>query len=158
MADGPEKTMLGSQQKLWFLDRLKQSKATFKIVATSVPFHGGSQDAWGNYKTERDEVIAFIQRERIANVVMISADYHFARDWSNRRTGIHEFMAGPLASFRTFEKSPEARERHTKGPHFVFGDDFNFGLLTYDGKQNSLTVSYQDSAGKKLFETVIVAS
>ncbi len=158
MADGPEKTMLGTQQKLWFLDRLKQSKATFKIVATSVPFHGGSQDAWGKHKTERDEVVAFIKREKISNVVMISADYHFARDWSNKRTGIHEFMAGPLATFRAFDRTPEIKERHSKGPHFVFGDDLNFGLLAYDGKQNSLTVSYRDSAGKQLFETVISAS
>ncbi len=157
-ADGADKTMLGARQKQWFLDRLKQSKATFKIVATSVPFHGSSPDAWGNYKTERDEIVAFIKRERIANVVMISADYHFARDWSNRRTGIYEFMAGPLASFRTFEKSPEARERHSKGSHFVFGDDFNFGLLSYDGKLNSLTVAYQDSTGKVLFESKIIAT
>ena len=155
MADTAEKTMLGMQQKLWFLDRLKQSKATYKIVATSVPFHGGSQDAWGNYKTERDEVVAFIKAEKISNVVMISADYHFARDWSNKRTGIHEFMAGPLATFRAFAKTPEIRERHSKGPHFVFGDDFNFGLLSYDGKRNSLSISYQDSAGKVLFESVI---
>lgn len=158
MPDGPEKTMLGTQQKTWFLDRLKNSKASFKIVATSVPFHGGSQDAWGNYKTERDEVTAFIRREKIANVVMISADYHFAREWSNKRTGIHEFVAGPLASFLTFSKSPEARERHSLGPHFVFGDDFNFGLLAYDGQRNSLTVSYRDSVGKVLFTTVITAS
>ncbi len=157
LLDGPEKTMLGNRQKQWFLERLKRSKATFKIVATSVPFHGGSQDAWGNYKTERDEVVAFIKHERITNVVMISADYHFARDWSNKRTGIHEFMAGPLATFRAFDKTPEIRERHSKGPHFVFGDDFNFGLLAYDAKQNSLTVSYQDSAGKRLFESVIAA-
>ena len=158
MADGPEKTMLGTQQKLWFLDQLKQSKATFKIVATSVPFHGGSQDAWGNYKTERDEVVAFIKSERITNVVMVSADYHFARDWSNKRTGIHEFVAGPLATFRAFDKTPSIRERHSKGPHFVFGDDFNFGLLTYDGKLNSLSISYRDSAGKVLFDSVIAAT
>ncbi len=155
MVDGPEKTMLGTQQKKWFLDTLKRSKATFKIVATSVPFHGGSQDAWGNYKTEREEIVDFLKREKISNVVMISADYHFARDWSNKRTGIHEFMAGPLATFLTFERNPEARARHSKGPHFAFGDDFNFGLLAYDAANNSLRVSYQDSQSKTLFETVI---
>ena len=158
MGDGPEKTMLGTQQKKWFLDTLKRSKATFKIVATSVPFHGGSQDAWGNYKTERDEIVDFLKREKISNVVMISADYHFARDWSNKRTGIYEFMAGPLATFRTFDRQPEARARHSKGPHFVFGDDFNFGLLAYDATSNSLRVSYQDSKGKTLFEKEISAA
>jgi len=155
MPDGPEKTMLGTTQKEWFLRTLKRSKAAFKIVATSVPFHGGSQDAWGNYKTERDEVVNFIKRERIENVVMISADYHFARDWSNKKTGIHEFMAGPLGTFRTFDKTPEARERHSKGSHFVFGDDFNFGMLHYDARSKSLSVSYQDSAGKVLFESKV---
>ncbi len=158
MVDGPEKTMLGTQQKKWFLETLKRSKATFKIVATSVPFHGGSQDAWGNYKTERDEIVAFTKREKISNIVMISADYHFARDWSNKRTGIHEFMAGPLATFRTFDRHPEARARHSRGTHFVFGDDFNFGLLAYDATSNSLRVSYQDSNGKTLFDTVISAT
>ena len=158
MPDGPEKTMLGTQQKKWFLETLKRSKATFKIVATSVPFHGGSQDAWGNYRTERDEIVSFLKREKINNVVMISADYHFARDWSGKRTGIHEFMAGPLATFRAFDRTPEVRERHGKGPHFAFGDDFNFGLLAYDATSNSLRVSYQDSKGKTLFETSISAA
>ena len=158
MADGAEKTMLGTQQKHWFLDTLKRSRATFKIVATSVPFHGGSQDAWGNYKTEREEIVAFLKREKITNVIMISADYHFARDWSNKRTGIHEFMAGPLATFRAFERTPEVRERHGKGPHFAFGDDFNFGLIGYDAPSNTLRVSFQDSNGKTLFETTISAA
>jgi alkaline phosphatase D len=157
MADGPEKTMLGTQQKKWFLETLRRSKATFKIVATSVPFHGGSQDAWGNYKTEKEEVVAFLKREKITNVVMISADYHFARDWSNKRTGIREFMAGPLATFRAFERTPEVRERHGRGPHFAFGDDFNFGLIAYDAPGNTLRVSYQDSNGRTLFETNIAA-
>lgn len=155
LVDGPDKTMLGARQKAWFFDRLKRSTAKYKIVATSVPFHGGSHDAWGNYKTERDEVVAFIRRERITNVVMISADYHFARDWSSKRTGLREFMAGPIATFRTFDKTPEARERHGKGPHFAFGDDVNFGLLRYDGSANTLAVSYQDSRGKVLFETTL---
>lgn len=158
LVDGPEKTMLGTKQKQWLLDTLKRSRATYKIVATSVPFHGSSQDAWGNYKTERDEIVAFIKRERIDNVVMISADYHFARDWTSKRTGLHEFMAGPLATFRTFEKHPEARDRHSKGGHFVFGDDFNFGLLHYDGATNKLSISYQDSRGKTLFQADIPAA
>ncbi|HPG62171.1 MAG TPA: alkaline phosphatase D family protein [Casimicrobium sp.] len=158
LTDGPEKTMLGPVQKQWFLNALKRSKAAFKVVATSVPFHGSSQDAWGNYKTERDEIVAFIKREAIDNVVMISADYHFARDWSNKRTGIHEFMAGPLATFRTFDKTPNARERHSKGSHFVFGDDFNFGLLRYDARSKTLSVSYQDSVGKVLYDAKVASS
>ncbi len=156
--DGLEKTMLGSAQKRWFLNALKRSKATFKVVATSVPFHGSSQDAWGNYKTERDEIVAFIKHEGIENVVMISADYHFARDWSNKKSGIHEFMAGPLATIRTFDKNPEARERHSKGRHFVFGDDFNFGLLRFDAPSKMLNVSYRDSVGTVLFEHKIASA
>lgn len=157
LPDGAQKTMLGSVQKAWFLDVLAQSKAQWKIVATSVPFHGSSADAWGNYRSERDEIVEFIKRQRITGVVMISADYHFAREWSNRRTGIREFMAGPIATFRTFDRKPEAREQHSKGPHFVFGDDLNFGLLHYDGARGTLGVRYHDSTGATRFDTLLPA-
>src|SRR5690606_27058474 len=39
--DGPDKTLLGAEQKRWLLDGLAASAAPFKIVATSVPLDFG---------------------------------------------------------------------------------------------------------------------
>lgn len=159
MEDGPSKTMLGTEQKLRFLEDYRATKARFRLIATSVPFHGSSKDAWGNYATERDELLAAFRtarRESDATTVLLSADYHFAREWPrNEKQGVFEFMAGPLATFLTFEKDNGARERHSRGSHFVFGDRFNFGLVRYVAQTRELKVSYFDDAGKLLHSRAI---
>lgn len=153
------KTMLGRDQLVWFQQAYRRSKARFRLVGTSVPFHGGSKDAWGNYENERDALLAmFREAHDSSNIttVLLSADYHFAREWPrNERRGVYEFMAGPLATFLTFEKDNGARERHTRGNHFVFGERPNFGVLRYTGKTRELSVSYYDDTGKLLHERTL---
>jgi len=109
MADGPDKTMLGSAQKSWFKDRLKASTTPFKFIITSVPFHGGGVDTWGAYAVERGEIARFIRDEKIRGTIFLTGDYHLARDWSNAKTGQREYMAGPIASFTMYERDPKAR-------------------------------------------------
>ena len=94
MTDGPDKTMLGSGQKDWFKERLKASTAPFKFIITSVPFHGSAVDTWGPYRTERDELAGFIRGEKIRGTIFLTGDYHLARDLSNAKTGLREYMAG----------------------------------------------------------------
>jgi alkaline phosphatase D len=155
--EGAQKTMLGSAQKRWFFDVLRRSRATFKLVATSVPFHGGTSDAWGSYATERQEVVDFLANEKIRNVVMLSADFHFAREWYSKKTNVMEFMAGPLAAYLQFEKSASDRKLFMASPNFVYGDGENFGVVHYIAADNSLRVEYRDVVGKKLYERVIKA-
>ena len=156
--DGPEKTMLGSEQKAWFLDALKRSRASGRLSPPRCRFTAAARTPGANYKTERDEVVDFIKRRRLDGVVMISADYHFARDWSSKRTGIHEFMAGPIATFRTFDKQPETRERHgSKGRISCSAMTSTSACCatTPRAEKKKLTVSYQDSGAQTLFETVL---
>ena len=40
MPDGPEKTILGSEQKAWLMKTLSESKATFKLVFSPTPIVG----------------------------------------------------------------------------------------------------------------------
>jgi phosphodiesterase/alkaline phosphatase D-like protein len=148
------KTMLGRDQLQWFQSAYRESKARYRLVGTSVPFHGSSKDAWGNYQNERDTLLSMFRdayAEHRAKTVLLSADYHFAREWpKNERRGVYEFMAGPLATFLTFEKENGARERHSRGSHFVFGDRPNFGVLRYAASTRELSVSYFDDTGKPL--------
>jgi alkaline phosphatase D len=154
-ADGAKKTMLGNAQKAQFTADYNASKARYRLIGSSVPFHGSSQDAWGNYAAERDELLALFRNANSnhdAKTIILSADYHFAREWPrNEKRGIYEFTAGPLAAFLTFEKDNSARSRHTRGEHFVFGDRANFGLLRYDARTRSLRFFYYDDQGKQLF-------
>jgi phosphodiesterase/alkaline phosphatase D-like protein len=154
MDDGANKTMLGSAQKSRFAKDYAASEAKFRVIASSVPMHGSSKDAWGNYATERDELFAMFREAYAligAKTIVLSADYHFAREWPrNERRGIYEFMAGPLAAFLTFEKDNGAKSRHTRGDHFVFGERANFGVLRYEAKSRTLRFEYFDDAGTRL--------
>lgn len=155
-AEDADKTMLGAKQKAWFKRVLKESKAAFKFVITSVPFHGGGSDTWGNYTTERDEIAAFIRDEKIAGVVLLSADYHMARDWSNAKTGLKEFMVGPIATKTQFQMNPDARQRHEKSGKFFY-DGFNFGLLDIDTTASPAVAKLRvvNLEGKTLFDTAL---
>lgn len=149
--DGPDKTMLGSAQKQWFLDTLKSSGAPFKFIATSVPFHGGGDDTWASYKTERDEIVRFIREHKIPGIVFLTADYHLARDWTNPRTRLREYMAGPIATFVYYQRTPAARDRYEKAGTFHYGDGYNFGLFRVDPAAERATLQFVDAGGKTLF-------
>ena len=70
-------TMLGATQKQWLLDSLKESEATFKILASPVPWAPSSSwwDAgrtWDDFAEEREEVFSFIESNEIEGVVLLS--------------------------------------------------------------------------------------
>jgi len=156
-ADGPEKTMLGAGQKRWFKDVLKASKAPFKFVITSVPFQGDGSDTWGSYPSERTELSRFIRDEKISGVVFLSGDYHLARDWSNPKTGLKEYMAGPIASFNQYEVKPDARARYDKAGTFHYGDGYNFGLWRVDPSAGRAKIEFVGAGGESMFQTEITA-
>ena len=97
--ESPPGSMLGAEQKSWFLDRLRASAATWKLWGNSVgmldwrtdlqnlPAEGGPKwpgegyaqtagDDWSHYRTERAEILGFVGRERIAGFATIAGDRH----------------------------------------------------------------------------------
>ena len=84
--DGELKTMLGSEQYEWLLNELKNSKAKFKIVFSSVPSndYGGDTssgrdgfDSWMGYTFERNKILSFIEKNQIYGVMIFSGDQHY---------------------------------------------------------------------------------
>src|SRR3989304_5582534 len=76
--DGPEKTMLGRTQKQWLLDGLARSVALVRVVVSTVPLRHHSGDSWEGYAFERNEILRFIAARRIANVIFLVGDVHYA--------------------------------------------------------------------------------
>lgn len=90
--DSPPGTLLGPQQKNWVKERLKGSDATWKLWANSVPLmpmridmHAIDEkatdvvltaDAWDGFMAERNELLGFLKREGVTNVVSLSGDHH----------------------------------------------------------------------------------
>ena len=137
MPDGPGKTMLGAAQKAWLKDRLRASKAPFKVVASGSGWSinkGPGGDSWASFLTERNELFDFIRDERISGVVLLSGDTHIAElnaiPWSEKGGyDMYDLVSSPLAQDTSddfLERRPEARIRQ------VYFGSANFGLLHFD--------------------------
>lgn len=79
--DGPNKSMLGTQQKAWLKNSLKAAQEngiTWKFLVSSSVWNTKSktEDSWFLYQTEQNELITFIKDNGIKNVVVLSGDLH----------------------------------------------------------------------------------
>lgn len=91
----PDRTILGSTQKSWLLDRLLHSTARWKIIGQQVlfsQFHVGWAgpfaqvsyneaestflDIWDGYPAERSQIVSFLEEQQIDNVVILTGDFH----------------------------------------------------------------------------------
>jgi alkaline phosphatase D len=94
-----QRTLLGKEQKQWLLQKLDASPCQWKIVANQVIFsevnvqwanfagrftqqiqylQGALLDYWEGYPAERDEVINHIAKNKLNDVVILSASMHCA--------------------------------------------------------------------------------
>ena len=136
------RTMLGPVQKAWLLKELGRSDATFKVLASSVPWvleaKGDSRDTWRGFQDEREEVFSYLERKKIDGVVLISADRHRSDAWRIDRPGgypLYEFESSRLTNIHTHPIM--------KGSLFGYNKKCSFGLLTFDTTQRDPELTYQ---------------
>jgi alkaline phosphatase D len=176
-----ESVFLGSEQINWIKQRLLASKAKWKVIASDMPigivvkdgqnfeaFANGNGPALGR-ELELAGLLSFIKRNRIKNVVWVTADVHYcaahyydpAKAQFTDFAPFWEFVAGPLNA-GTF--GPGQMD-DTFGPQVKFTgippgmkpnrspkDGFQFfGAVKIDGKTEVMTVGLYDLTGKKLF-------
>jgi len=135
-------SMLGRVQKEWLLKTLKASKATFKILASPVPWaYGakpGSLDPWQGYKQEREEIFSLIDKKRIDGVVLISADRHRSDAWRIERTDgypLYEFESSRISNIHTHRLMP--------GALLGYNEKCSFGKLLFDTTLPDPELSYE---------------
>jgi len=135
-------TMLGPVQKIWLLDKLKTSQATFKIIVSPVPWSlatkGEARDTWNGFKNERQEIFDFLAENQINGVILLSADRHRSDAWRiDRNNGypLYEFESSRLTNQHVHELMPNAL--------FGYNEKQSFGLLTFDTRQDDPAVKYQ---------------
>jgi alkaline phosphatase D len=184
-AEGEATRVLGSRQRAWLKEALRTSRATWKILLCSVPiglvvpdlpltdvfegFANGEPGAPLGRELEIADLLRFLQEARIANVVWLTADVHYAaahrydpaRARFTRFDPFWEFVAGPLHA-GTF--GPNALDP-TFGPEVRFlgippgmkpnrppsdGLQF-FGMVRIDGASEVMRVGLHDLSGKELW-------
>ncbi|WP_338357784.1 alkaline phosphatase D family protein [Yeosuana marina] len=101
MEDGPDKTILGTPQKSWLEQTLKESDATFKIIFSATPIIGPDRDnkkdnlANKSYQTEGDWMRGMLSQ--IDNVYIINGDRHWQYHSIDSATQLNEFGSGPVS-------------------------------------------------------------
>jgi alkaline phosphatase D len=135
-------TMLGPVQKAWLLSELMQSKATFKVIVSPVPWvlasKGEAKDTWNGFKEERKEIFDFLAENKIDGVFLLSADRHRSDAWRiDRNNGypLYEFESSRLTNQHFHEVMP--------GSLFGYNEKQSFGLLTFDSNKSDPSVTYQ---------------
>lgn len=157
-----DRTMLGTQQLEWFKEALLNSPATFKFVAlggqflnTAPVFENYSANG---YDQERQEIIDFIYKHQIKNVIFLTGDRHHSELSVLESTGkptIYDLTISPLTS-TVHEASAEANTLRVSGSHIA---ERNFGLIKVSGplKARELEIQILSTANKPLWATKILA-
>lgn len=139
---GDAPTMLGPAQKAWLKAALNASTATFKVVASSVPWAAGTKpgslDTWDGFPAEREELFAFLETERVEGVVLLSADRHRSDVWRIERPApgyaLYDCESSKLTNIHTHDVMP--------GALFGYNAKCSFGELTFDTTRADPTVTY----------------
>lgn len=133
--DGPEKTILGDEQKRLLKEQLKQSDATYKFVISPGPLVGpdkkGKRDNHANevFAREGAELRAYLSS--IPRTYVICGDRHWQYCSQDPNTGLLEMGCGPINDEHDFGGDPG--EDPTL--HRYFGSRGGFLGLTIDGEQ-----------------------
>ncbi len=134
-------SMLGKFQIDWLKERLKTSTATFKVIASSVPWaqntKPGSDDTWDGFPNEREEIFSFIAENDIDGVLLISADRHRSDAWKvslpNSYT-TYDLMSSRLTNVHT--------HKLMDGSIFGYNKKCSFGTLEFDTTTDDPFVTY----------------
>ncbi len=170
--DGPAKTMLGAAQRRWLIQSVTSSRATWKIVVSSVslsiPAPRAASDAWSSagllgltlenatgFATERDAILRDLRMGGVKNLVFVAADAHHAEVIRHEPTPgwtFHEFVAGPLAGSFGFPR-PLDRALNPRSLFALRGVQ-TFGEVTVE--PSGLAVRIVDVFGQVRFAHTLV--
>lgn len=183
---GPATRMMGPAQVTWLKQNLAASNAAWKIIASDMPLGlligDGQKDgvpAWEGWANgpgaalgrehELADVLSYIKRERVRNVVWVTADVHYAAaHYYDPKTAVFrdfnpfwEFVGGPLHA-GTFGSS-------VADPTFGCTQVFNsvpanlkpnrppseglqfFGTLTIDSRTRRMTAAIWNLKNERLW-------
>jgi len=157
---GASGSVLGPDQTSWLLAQLKQSTATFKILALGSQWtlRGGSADSWVPYATAREAFMQELADHDIQGLVLVSGDRHRSelRLLPPAPGGypMPELSTSPVAKRKTsacVKDDPEVQFCYS-------GISFMWAEVDTTIDDPTLHVRVVDGAGKELSDWVIARS
>lgn len=164
-APADSKTMFGTRQLAWLKRSLKESRATFKIVANGSQLlsehDNGTLSGWHNYRAEREDFLSWLGREKIPGLLFVSGDRHNTQVFRVKpgaAPAVHEFSCSPFTS-----RLSKLSRRDRANPYLVAPlavEKRNFGTLEFtgDGKSRRIVGRCFDAAGAQLWEHTLATA
>ncbi len=102
MADGPDKSIWGAEQRAWLQQTLKASDAKWKVIVSPTPMVGPDRNSktdnhanLAGFKHEADTFFQWLVTENIRDVLVFCGDRHWQYH-SIHPQGVEEFSVGAL--------------------------------------------------------------
>ncbi len=156
--DGPGKTIWGKEQKLWFMETVRQSDASFKVLLSPTPVVGpdrskGKNDNHANkaFETEGIWLRSFLAEQ---SVFVVNGDRHWQYVSRDLETGVLEFSQGP-----TSDSHAQGWSQQDKRPeHQFLRVNGGFVAVEVYRKENVpyITFTHRDVNGLIVHEKTII--
>ncbi len=134
-----EGTILGEKQWKWLENELKNSKATFNIIVSSIQVLSAEHgfESWGNIPHEVDQFENLLVSTKAKNVIILSGDRHISEISKKEIEGLNypliDFTSsGMTHSYTSFKNEPN------KFRIVDVVSEKNFGILRFDFNSNSV--------------------
>ncbi len=159
MADGPQKSIWGAEQRDWLKATLKASDAKWKILISPTPMVGPDDlqkidnhaDIRG-FRHEADAFFAWLQENRIGNLTIVCGDRHWQYH-SIHPSGVEEFGCGALndenARLGIAPGAKNGSDPEGRVKQLYTSPTPNGGFLQITAGEN-LILEHFDSRGKQL--------
>jgi len=133
------KRMLGDEQFAWLVEGLKQSTATFKVLASGSTLQASGADGWRLYDFARNRLYGAIMDNAIDGVMYLSGDVHASYIEVHETGGypLVEVISSGIANGATHSFATLSFDTATADPtvrvRIIYGDgsvpeDRSFGL------------------------------
>jgi alkaline phosphatase D len=144
--EGVKGSFLGDEQMDWLEEQLLDCKGPFIILSCGTmwsDYVSSGKDSWGVWDPEgRERIFKFIEKNRIAGVLLISGDRHGARGFRIPRPGgfeFYEFEAGSLGG-RT---GPSPTDPEWTTQFYGISGKYAFGEFTIDATLSDPEVTFR---------------
>ena len=162
--DGPDKTMLGTQQLAWLRNALIYSKAPVKLVVNGSQMWNEANrfEGWNHFLVERNAFAQWLVAQRIDGVIFLSGDRHFSellRVPRDNAPPLYEFTSSPLTS-GPFDIKDAAERNNPATVPGTFVAKRQFGMIRVSGPGNDRRIALEsyDAKGTLLWRHEIAAS
>ncbi len=146
-----EGTLLGEEQWQWLNTELKNSRADFNVIVTSIQLLSGEHgfETWANFPHEQDKLYDLIKSSKANGIMVLSGDRHISEFSKKEIKGLKYPLIDFTSSGLTHVYSSYSGEPNQYRVGSVISQK-SFGVVRFNFKAKSVIMSMHNENNKPL--------